>query len=302
MLASCSESFGTISDVFGLMAYSYVDGPGSTAQNLSYASNTSAVIRVDTSNSDASTGRNSVRITSKTQYNNGLFIFDILHTPYGCGTWPALWLTDPANWPMHGEIDVVEAVNTATTGNQMTLHTTNGCTMDGKRKETGKVLTKNCYNGTDDNAGCGVQGAEDTFGEALNANGGGVCTHGDPNGQQLLTLRIKVYAMEWRSDGIRVWFFPRSSIPSDISTGTSPDPSSWGTALADFPDTDCSISSHFKNQSIIANIDLCGSWAGQTSVYEASDCPGTCQNLVATNATAFTNAYWEFSSFKVYQA
>lgn len=57
----------------------------------------------------------------------------------------------------------------------MTLHTTNGCSMThDKRKESGKVLTSNCYNGTDSNSGCGVEGPDDTFGEALNDNGGGV--------------------------------------------------------------------------------------------------------------------------------
>ena len=72
--------------------------------NLTYASTTSAILRVDTSETDATTGRKSVRIESKNQYDSGLFIFDILHTPYGCGTWPAVWLTDPSNWPMNGEI------------------------------------------------------------------------------------------------------------------------------------------------------------------------------------------------------
>lgn len=146
----------------------------STQYNLTYASSTSAVLRVDTTDTDASTGRYSVRITSKKQYSSGLFVFDILHSPYGCSTWPALWLSDPSNWPENGEIDVVEAVNQATTGNQMTLHTSEGCTMKAKRKETGDVLTTNCWNGTDDNAGCGVRGEDDTYGEALNNNGGGV--------------------------------------------------------------------------------------------------------------------------------
>lgn len=157
--------------------------------------------------------------------------------------------------------------------------------MNVKRKETGKSLTTNCLNSTDDNAGCGVQGAVDTYGSALNANGGGV------------------YAMEWRSDGIRIWFFQRSSIPSDITAGISPDPSGWGEALADFPATHCDIGSHFKNMSLIANIDLCGSWAGSTSVYSTQDgCPGTCSDFVAQNASAFDTAVWEWKSWKVYQA
>ncbi|KAK4545367.1 hypothetical protein LTR36_003547 [Oleoguttula mirabilis] len=261
----------------------------SSTYNLTYASSTSAVMRVDTTDTDASTGRYSVRITSKKQYDSGLFVFDVLNSPYGCSTWPALWLSDPSNWPTNGEIDVMEAVNQATTGNQMTLHTTDDCKMDVKRKESGTVLEKNCWNETESNAGCGVQGAQDTFGEAFNDNGGGV------------------YALELRDAGIRIWFWARGSIPSDIPTDvtdtTAPDPSTWGEALADFPATDCDISSHFKNQSIIANIDLCGSWAGATSVYSDEDsCPGTCESFVTTNATAFETAYWEFSSWRVYTA
>lgn len=86
---------------------------------------------------------------------------------------PAIWTADPSSWPKTGGIDVLEAVNSATTGNQTTLHTSNGCTVHAKRKELGKVLTRDCYNGTDSNAGCGVQGPDDTFGEALNNNCGG---------------------------------------------------------------------------------------------------------------------------------
>jgi hypothetical protein len=99
-----------------------------------------------------------------------------------------------------------------------------------------------------------------------------------------------------------MWFFPRNAIPADI-TASTPNPSTWGQALADFPGTDCDIASHFRNQSIIANIDLCGALAGQTSLYQTqSQCPGNCTDFVAQNPQAFINAYWEFKSFKVYQA
>jgi hypothetical protein len=69
------------------------------SQNLTYASSSSAVLKVDTtvgpsSNPNASTGRFSVRVESKRQYESGLFVFDVKHTPYGCGTWPALWLAE----------------------------------------------------------------------------------------------------------------------------------------------------------------------------------------------------------------
>lgn len=263
----------------------YVDGPGSLAQNLTYASTTSAVLRVQNTDTDSSTGRLSVRIESKNTYDTGLFVFDVLHSPYGCSTWPALWLSDQSNWPTNGEIDVMEATNTANTGNQMTLHTTNGCSMSVKRKESGSSLTSDCYNGTNSNAGCGVQASPATFGPAFNSNGGGI------------------YATELRSAGIRTWFFPRSQIPSDI-TSESPDPSTWGEALADFPSTDCDISSHFRNQSIIANIDICGQFAGAAEVFNTlGGCPGTCVDYVTKQpGSVYDNAYWEFASFKVYTA
>ncbi|KAI1342054.1 glycoside hydrolase family 16 protein [Xylariaceae sp. FL0016] len=265
----------------------YVPKEQATSLNLTYASDDSAFLRVDTSvgpedEPNASTGRFSVRVSSKTQYNEGLFIFDVKHTPFGCGTWPALWLVDQDNWPEHGEIDIMEAVNQATDGNQMTLHTSEGCTMSNiKRKETGDVLQGNCYNEVNDNAGCGVQGPTDSYGSAYNNASGGIM------------------AMEWRSDGIRIWDFDRNSIPTDI-TNKSPDPSTWGEAAADFPNTDCNIGNHFKNQSIVMNIDLCGQFAG--NVYASSGCPSNCTDYVANNPDAFTNAFWEFGSFEIYQA
>lgn len=78
--------------------------------NLTYAGADSAVLKVDTTETNASTGRFSVRITSQKQYNSGLFVFDILNTPYGCSTWPALWLTDPSNWPDYGMLVVISTV------------------------------------------------------------------------------------------------------------------------------------------------------------------------------------------------
>ena len=52
--------------------------------------------------------RDSVRLEGKKRFDRGLFILDVRHMPDGCGVWPAWWLTDEANWPMNGEIDVLE--------------------------------------------------------------------------------------------------------------------------------------------------------------------------------------------------
>lgn len=215
-------------------------------QNLTYATQDSAVLKVDTtvgpgSKPDASTGRFSVRIESKKTYDKGLFLFDVKHTPFGCAAWPALWLVDAARWPEHGEIDVLESINNADAGgNMMTLHSAQGCSMGGKRKMTGKALGSSCYVKDKDNAGCGVRAAGgDSTGAAFNQKHGGVM------------------AVEWRHDGIRMWQFMRDAIPADIS-GKKPTPDAWGTAAADFPNTHCDIGARFSNNSIVANIDLCG--------------------------------------------
>ena len=49
--------------------------------------------------------------------------------PAGCGVWPAFWLTDEANWPVHGEIDIVEGVNYQGVA-KTALHSTKGCSMN----------------------------------------------------------------------------------------------------------------------------------------------------------------------------
>ncbi|KAF2086575.1 glycoside hydrolase family 16 protein [Saccharata proteae CBS 121410] len=275
----------------------YVDNRTATLMNLTYASSTSAILRVDHTESGQqirTSGRKSVRITSNTRYDLGLFVFDIQHSPYGCATWPAVWLSDPNNWPSNGEIDILEGVNQVSNNrSQTTLHTSSDCKMSHvKRKESGSVLATNCWNETDANAGCGVQGGKNSFGAGFNAHGGGV------------------YAMELRDAGIRVWFFGRGDEPADLANSTytngssvRPDPSRWGEAMADFPSTDCDVSTHFRNQSIIANIGVCGDWAGSPAVYTTKDsCPATCATYAETNASAFDKAYWEFNSFRVYTA
>lgn len=158
----------------------YVDQSAAQGLNLTHATDESIVLKVDTSNTFAASGRQSVRIESKRQYDTGLFIFDILHTPYACGLWPALWLTDSNNWPDNGEIDVVETNNLATEGNAVTLHTTKGCNMKVKRKQTGEPNYVTCDSNANSNAGCGVEGSSDTYGEALNSEGGGVRYHHQP--------------------------------------------------------------------------------------------------------------------------
>jgi hypothetical protein len=106
----------------------------------------------------------------------------LLHYPYyhTSGT-PAhmlmlySWMVGP-NWPNQGEIDIYEGVHLSTS-NQITLHTSPGCTPTvGAGGETGRRLPGgDCGAGGGFN-GCGIASTSPTsYGTAFNANGGGVC-------------------------------------------------------------------------------------------------------------------------------
>lgn len=195
-----------------------MDSSTASQMNLTYASDSTAVIRVDTSTQNQTNGRMSVRLTSNNQYDDGLFIFDVVHTPYGCATWPALWLTDPDNWPEHGEIDVMESNNKATKGNDMTLHTSKDCKMNVKRKETGSAGYSNCLATANDNAGCGVTGKKASSGEEFNDNGGGVSVFRS-KGKEIVTDIGSTRSTQWSSETPE---FESGCLPATIFQATSP--------------------------------------------------------------------------------
>ncbi|MCJ1329307.1 hypothetical protein MMC10_005986 [Thelotrema lepadinum] len=246
--------------------------------------------------SQAPDGRASVRISSNKSYNKGLFIVDIQHMPGGiCGTWPAFWmLGGPDAWPAAGEIDIVEGVN-SNFQNLMTLHTSQGCTMNKSGKFTGNMTSTNCGSSNSDNTGCQIaESSKLSYGTAFNENGGGI------------------FAAEWTSQAITIHFFPRNStIPSDIPTGQSaansssppPDTSKWPTPSAVF--SGCQIDSHFKNMNLIFDTTFCGQWAGKPDVWSADPTcaakAGTCADFVKNNPSEFKDAYWAVNSVRVWQ-
>lgn len=71
----------------------YVDQ--SVAEQNGYVTSNSsgAFISVDTTNKwpNGGPGRPSVRLISDNTYTRGLFVLDLDHMPWGCGTWPAFW-------------------------------------------------------------------------------------------------------------------------------------------------------------------------------------------------------------------
>ncbi|PCH33206.1 glycoside hydrolase family 16 protein [Wolfiporia cocos MD-104 SS10] len=254
-----------------------------------------AIMRVDTT-PKVSGNRMSVRITTNYNYTGALVVLDAVHMPTGCGTWPAFWSNGP-NWPAGGEIDIVEGVNTYT-NNQATIHTNPGCTIPSNSSSvldiTGTVVgPTNCAAAQTDNQGCGIRSNSNiSYGPGFNQIGGGV------------------YAMQWDDNGVSVWFFPRSDIPSDITDG-SPDSSGWGTPMANWPATGCNPSTYFYQHSAIFDTTLCGQWAG--NVWSDTGAPGqsescasitgtsSCSEYVQNNGAAFADAYWEVGSVKIYQ-
>jgi hypothetical protein len=195
------------------------------------------------------------------------------------------WTLGP-NWPTNGEIDIIEGVNNAQY-NLMSLHTSPGCTIRGTN-ETGTLQTNNCDTTVNFNQGCGVT-ADTTasYGAGFDGGLGGV------------------YATEWTSIAIKVWFFPRSNIPADILAG-SPDPNNpaWGIPQANFAGS-CNINEHFASHSIIFDTTFCGDYGNSDWNQPGASCmaanPGTCTNYVANNPSAFSQAFWSVNSIKVYQ-
>jgi hypothetical protein len=246
-----------------------------------------AYLGVDMTNV-APQGRPSVRILSKDTYNHVLVVADFGHMAFGAGVWPAFWaLGTSSPWPAAGEIDIVEGVNSQSS-NRMTLHTNAGVTLANATSMTGDIISTNCdISATSNNQGCTIvdPNSAGSFGEAFNKNGGGV------------------FATEYTSEAIKIWFFPRGNIPSDVS-GPSPNPSGWGTPNAFFSSADQPLDEHFCELRIILNIDLCGDWAGNPAIWSAdpaSSYAPTCNELVENSPEAMTEAYWAVNSLKVFQ-
>ncbi|KAK5456230.1 hypothetical protein LTS15_005549 [Exophiala xenobiotica] len=262
----------------------YVDYNTAVTEGLYQTENERNIyLGVDHTNNATGRGRNSLRLESKAVYNHGLFIIDLQHMPGGqCAVWPALWFLGP-DWPSHGEFDIIENVNTATM-NQMSLKTNQTCFLEGEEMY-GQLVSRDCNINPENVQGCLVDSdnVPFTYGQGFNERGGGV------------------YATEWTSDAIRVWYFAADNVPFDIGQET-PDPSKWGFPLAQFV-TSCVLDEHFLDQQLIINIDFCGDWAGGSSWDNNDYCyakAAKCSDYVQGNPSDFEDTYWQINSLKVY--
>lgn len=254
-----------------------------------------AFMTVDNKNGVPEGGnRKSVRIESKKSYNQGLFVLDVAAMPHGPSVWPAFWMVGP-NWPAGGEIDIIEGVHDQQS-NQMTLHTSPGCTLDDGNFSrnapapnmktlssvfTGTVLGTNCDAAATGNAGCGVlDNGANSYGAGFNQNGGGV----------VATL--------WDDSGVRIWRFTRDSIPADLAA-QAPNPASWPAPQAFWSSSKCG-GQFFKDMNMVFDTTLCGDWAGATFNHDTG-LSGTCQQWVS-DPSHFNDAHWLVNYVRVFTA
>ncbi|KAK0936019.1 hypothetical protein LTR29_012391 [Friedmanniomyces endolithicus] len=272
----------------------YVDRATAEQHDMINSTGSTATWGVDTTqilDPMANLGRLSVRLTSVQSWTHGLFILDLAHMPANeCGVWPAWWMLGSGTWPANGEIDIIETTNDLP-NNLMALHTsqTPDCTVAGA-DQSGTLLTANCA-AAGGYTGCGVSATKpNNIGTPFNQASGGV------------------YAMEWTSTAIRIWFFGRNEVPASIieAGDAGPDPNAFGVPVANFQGS-CDIDAHFFNHSMVFDTTFCGSYAGNT--WQGDGCPlidptngwQSCDDFVATNPQAFVDAYWEVNYLKVYQ-
>jgi hypothetical protein len=259
------------------------------SKGLAYvnACDNSLILAVDsTSTVPAGGQRASVRIVSEKSYNSGLFIFDASYMPVGCSTWPSFWTVGP-NWPLAGEIDIVEGVNNQAT-NQMTLHsggTNQSCINEitnSTQQLTGQIRGTNCYSTRHADSGCSIMDTDtSSFAHGFNNAEGGV------------------FALLWdNSIGMSMWHFARADIPADLIAQT-PKPSTWGIPVGFWSSQSCDMVTNFYEQQMIIDTTICGDFAGG-SAYARSGCPGVCSDMVA-NAANYVDAKWIINYVAVYQ-
>lgn len=274
----------------------------------------SVLIRADSSKPATGRGRDSVRLSSKDEFADGVYILDVNHMPVGCGVWPAWWTTVKDGWPKGGEIDIIEGANALpkrdgtawratgnitipqaqTTRNVASLHTSDNCLAEQGTYMTGTLEANTCSAFMNGNQGCGIKmGGNTTYGV-------------ESFGSDVNDINGGWYAL-WRdmsaSGGAYVWFWPRNSpdVPDDVrnpATATT-NVAGWGQPAANLT-TSCK--GDFSNHVIVFNIAFCGDYSAAT--YGISGCPTTqnCPTFVQATPQAFTETYWSINSLRVYNA
>ncbi|KAK3936336.1 concanavalin A-like lectin/glucanase domain-containing protein [Diplogelasinospora grovesii] len=272
----------------------YLSESDATAKGLVKVVNGQVYLGADstTTLSTSVQGRDSIRMEATESFTNGLLIADIAHMPgNGCGVWPAFWTFNFDEDP-YGEIDIIEGAMHQL-NNIVSLHTCGTCQFT--------------FSGTDPRSNCNLGGEAQGCADAgvTNADGCGNTAPSGSYGDRFNSIGGGVYATYVQASSLKIWFFPRSSIPADIASG-NPNPSNWPAPFLDAEQSGkgCNVGNFFKKQTLIINTDFCGAMIDQGTWDADSTCSSkasTCVDFVAKNPSAFTEAYWLFNSIQLYQ-
>ena len=83
----------------------YLDEASAKSNGLYTTSGNDVLFGVDSTETlnsadGGDTGRKSVRLEGKKNYNQGLFVLDVKAMPSACGMWPAFWSLGEEPWPV----------------------------------------------------------------------------------------------------------------------------------------------------------------------------------------------------------
>jgi hypothetical protein len=155
-------------------------------------------------------------------------------------------------WPSQGEIDVIEGIHYQG-NNSMVVHTASaGCTC---------VLHHSPDLQTGEPYGNGFGCNKKAPNYYIKAEDQRRSSYGGPN------FRGGVYAMQWKEEYIKIWFFPRGEEPVDSVTGR-PAPHRWGLPAMHLDMKQCGLSERFREHKVVINITLCGAWAGRQNIWQ----------------------------------
>jgi hypothetical protein len=99
-----------------------------------------------------------------------------------------------------------------------------------------------------------------------------------------------VFATQWDSDGVNIWFWAMADIPGNL-WGPTADPNTWGKPVASL--TGSSVDGLLLNGKIVFDTNFCGtlveSFWTQSKCYDPNTAP-TCAQYVASNPEDFESA------------
>jgi hypothetical protein len=161
-------------------------------------------------------GRKSVRIEGNYEFTKGLIIADIGQMPSGvCGAWPAFWTLGSGPWPSNGEIDIIEGAHKQG-GFWSALHTEGQSNINENNDVfSGKVATTDCQVRLD----------------SANPNWTG-CKIENPDTKTWDSYTGGVWASQWTSERIKIWYWPYGQVPADVTAGSPVPGAAWGTPRA----------------------------------------------------------------------